>query len=69
MPAETQLNFRRCSLSRSTPGTKEEECAPVFVEPDALRSSVYELPDIVSSPPEPLYNHPVLIPPYNWPPR
>ena len=43
--------------------------APVFVEPDALRSSVFELPDIVPSPPEPLYDHPVPIPPYNWPPR
>ena len=68
-PARLNFHFRRWSRSKSTPGTKEEECAPVFVEPDALRSSVFELPDIVPSPPEPLYDHPVPIPPYNWPPR
>ena len=51
------------------PPLKPAPGAPVFVEPDALRSSVFELPDIVPSPPEPLYDHPVPIPPYNWPPR
>ena len=51
------------------PALKPAPGAPVFVEPDALRSSVFELPEIVPSPPEPLYDHPVPIPPYNWPPR
>ena len=56
------------ALGRAPP-LKPAPGAPVFVHPDALRSSVFELPDIVPSPPEPLYDHPVPIPPYNWPPR
>ena len=54
----------------ATGSTEPVVGAPIFMSPEALRMSTYGiLPDNAPSAPAPMDDHPVPVPPYNWPPR